>query len=222
MTLDYMTIYEECAGQPWSMYDNDPADIEDFESAMCVSINKALSHIWNLYPWSFREKKMTIRTKKGRADYNMPNGKILKRSVAKNTKYNVCLGKTYLDYVEDYEITEDDVGIPTCFYIVDNKIYLYPTPDKQYEVSVRYILSPAGLDNEDNPIYELKNTDDRVNIDVKYETYFKNCLISKAMLYAIAEESDENYSAYQKQYEEALAILIRHCKDKITERRIVW
>ena len=39
MTLTFLDLYNECAGQPWSMFDNDAESAVDFESAMKISIN---------------------------------------------------------------------------------------------------------------------------------------------------------------------------------------
>ena len=82
MTLTFLDLYNECAGQPWSMFDNDAESIEDFESAMKISINKALSYLWNLKFWSFRKYTQKIKTRTGRANYSKPNGIIEKKLLA--------------------------------------------------------------------------------------------------------------------------------------------
>lgn len=222
MTLDYKTIYEECAGQPWSMFDSGIEDEEDLESAMCIAINQALSYLWNLYPWEFRKKDYKLKTRKDKAEYNAPKGSIEKKTISDTTEFNVVLNRKYLTYVEDPNTLEDATGKPTHFYIEGNKIYLYPTPDDIYEIKIKYLHCPYGLNEEGDYIYELKSFTDTVNIDEEYESMFKNCLLNKAMVYAISEEGDENYSAYSKKYEEALFILQNYCKNKsCKEKRII-
>ena len=61
MTLTFLTIYNEVAGQAWSMYDGDAESVDEMESALKSSINKALSEIWCSYPFPFRIKTMTIQ-----------------------------------------------------------------------------------------------------------------------------------------------------------------
>ena len=62
MTLNFLDLYNECAGQPWSMFDSDAESIEDLESALKISINKAISFLWNYQPWSFRYATQNSKT----------------------------------------------------------------------------------------------------------------------------------------------------------------
>lgn len=222
MTLTFLDLYNECAGQPWSMFDNDAESVEDFESAMKISINKALSYLWNLKFWSFRKYTQKIKTRTGRANYSKPNGIIEKKAIAGVTRYSVKYGRTFLDYEKDYEILEDKTGEPEGFYLKGDNILFYPTPDSDYTINIDYFLLPYGLNNAEEQIYELKEDDDYINITEKYETLFKNCLISLAMIYAIADDSDENHSGYQRQYENSLKTLIDYCQSGISDRRIIF
>ena len=222
MTLTLLELYNTCAGQPWSMYDSDAESIDDLESALKISINKALSFLWNYQPWSFRYYKHIIRTKQNREYYSLPNGTITKKVTGGKTKYGVKYNGKCLDYLEDTDGLETKTGEPEQFWIEGEYIYLYPTPDNTYGITVDYLLMPYGLNSDDEQIYELSKDDDKVNIPEKYEKAFCNCLISLAMIYAIADESDENHSGYMKQYEDSLAVLFKYCRDKIRNRRIIW
>ena len=51
---------------------------------------------------------------------------------------------------------------------------------------------------------------------------FKNALITKSMLYAIASEQDENYSGYKEQYDRAYKILINYTSGLKKEQRVYW
>lgn len=84
MTLTFLTIYNEVAGQAWSMYDGDAESVDEMESALKSSINKALSEIWCSYPFPFRIKTMTITTREGVNEYATPNGNILKKQYQGN------------------------------------------------------------------------------------------------------------------------------------------
>lgn len=222
MTLTFIDLYNECAGQPWSMFDADAESADDLESALKVSINKATSYLWNLQPWSFRYETSTIKTRAGKNQYILPEGTLTRKVVNGTVKYGVKYQGKSLEYIEDPEGLEQESGEPTSFYLVGEYLYLYPMPDNVYQVTLEYLLSPYGLNDEEEYLYELKEEDDRINIPDKYETIFKNCLISLAMMYAIADENDENYSGYKKQYDDALIVLMKHCSDKLHNKRITW
>ena len=209
------------------------------ESAMRISINKAISYLWNLKFWSFRKYTQKLKTRAGREHYKKPDGIIEKKTVSGSgiTRYSVKYGRKFLDYEKDYELLEDKTGEPGAFYLKNETICFYPVPDSDYNINIGCFLLPYGLNSREEQIYELKEDDDYINIPERYETLFKNCLISflklfslkpvihiasasvhygfrkpgftrtqfrPAMIYAIADDSDENHSGYQRQYENSL------------------
>lgn len=221
MTLTFLDLYNECAGQPWSMFDAEAESIDDLEGALKISINKAISYLWNYQPWSFREYKHLLKLKPGRDYYNLPNGTITRKIVDGKEKYGIKYNSKSLNYIEDYDSLESKIGEPEGFWIEGEKLYIYPIPNEAYQIVIDYLLMPYGLDKEEVQIYNLSEEDDKINIPEKYEKIFENCLISLAMMYAIADENDENYSGYKKQYEDALAVLFKYCRDKLRNRRII-
>lgn len=221
MALTFLDLYNTCAGQPWSMYDSDAESIDDLESALKISINKALSFIWNYQPWSFRYYAHIIRTKQNKTSYSLPNGTITRKVVNGKEKFGVKYNGKSLTYVDDEDELDAKEGEPESFYIKGENLYLYPVPDDTYLITIDYLLMPCALTADDEQIYELTEEDDKVNVPEKYEKPFRNCLISLAMIYAIADESDENHSGYMKQYEDSLAVLFKYCRDKVRNRRII-
>jgi len=222
MTLTFINLYNECAGQPWSMFDSDAETVDDLESALRISINKAISYLWNYQPWSFRVSKQTLKTRSGKDYYEVPEGMITKSTKNNEVKYGVRYNGAVLEYEDNPDELESKTGEPESFWIEGEYIYIYPTPDDAYKIELTFLLLPYGLDKDENYVYELSADDDYVNIPEKYEKIFQNCLISLAMMYAIADENDENYSGYQRQYEDALAVLFKYCRDKIQDRRVTW
>lgn len=222
MTITFLDLYNECAGQPWSMFDSDAESADDLETALKISINKAVSYLWNSYAWSFRLKNTTIKTKANKAYYSMPNGNITKKVISGVTKYGIKYNGTSLEYLQDYEEQEEETGEPEYFYIEGDYIYIYPTPDNTYTINVKYLALPHAYNSDDELIYEMSEEGDYLDIPEKYEKLFKNCIISLAMIYAIADESDENHSGYQKQYEDSLAILLEYANNAMIDRSIVW
>lgn len=222
MTLTFLDIYNDVAGQAWSMYDGDAESLDEMESALKSSINKALSEIWCSYPFPFRIKTHTINTTPNLASYIAPNGNIIKKMVSNSQVYSVRIGKNYLEYLDDYEILEDKRGLPKGFYIKNDNIVFYPTPDDNYNVTIEYLTLAIGEDDFGDSVYSLKNDNDTIDIPQKYENIFKNALITKSMLYAIASESDENYSGYKEQFDRAYKILINYTSGLKKEKRVYW
>ena len=185
-------------------------------------INKAVSFLCNYQPWSFRMMVHIAKTKANKNKYLVPDG-IITRSVRNgNVKYGVKYNYKSLEIIDDPDDLEDKVEEPTGFYLQGENIYLYPTPISDGVLTIDYLLLPYGINSDDEYIYELSEDDDYINVPEKYEKMFKNCVISLAMMYAIADESDENYSGYKKQYEDALAILFSYCNSKLQNRKITW
>lgn len=220
--ITFLDLYNECAGQPWSMYDPDAESMEDLESALKISINKALSYIWNLLPWSFRKATNYVKTKPNKAVYPLPNGIIESDVINGVTKYGVFYGKKNLEYMEDYDYQEEKTGEPEYFYIDGDNIYIYPTPDDMYQVKIKNLALAPCYNAEEEEILELTEEDDYLRIPEKYEKLFRNCVISLAMVYAIADESDENHSGYMRQYEDSLKTLMMYCNNKLIDKSIVW
>lgn len=168
------------------MYDGDAESIDEMESALKSSINKALSEIWCSYAFPFRIKTYNITAREGINEYTTPNGNIVRKTVSGQQVYSVRIGTSYLEYLSDYETLEQKTGKPTGFYIFNENIYLYPTPDTSYNVTIEYLTLAIGKDDFGTPIYYLQNDEDSIDIPEKYENIFKNALITKSMLYAIA------------------------------------
>ena len=222
MALTFLDIYNEVAGQAWSMYDGDAESIDEMESALKSSINKALSEIWCSYPFPFRIKTFTVRTSSGVSEYSTPNGNIIKKTVSGSQVYSVRIGKNYLEYLDNYETLEDKEGTPSGFYIKNDTLFLYPAPDDAYTVTIEYLTLAIGENDFGDSVYSLQNDEDTIAIPEKYENIFKNALITKSMLYAIASEQDENYSGYKEQYDRAYKILINYTSGLKKEQRVYW
>ena len=225
MTITFLELYNECAGQPWSMYDADAESMDDIETALKISINKATSFLWNLRPWVFRNKVKTIRTRTDKAGYDLPIGLLRTKAINGTEKYGIKYNGKFLPYMKDYEEAEERTGEPEYFYIEDKTLYLYPIPDDTYEITIKYSSLAYAQNEDEEEVYSFTEDTDTLNIPERYEEYeqmFVNCLISKAMMYAIDDEGDENYSGYERQYEDALGVLDKYCIDANFERSIGW
>ena len=79
-----------------------------------------------------------------------------------------------------------------------------------------------GLDAGDNPIYNLNNLTDKLDIPEMYEDIFKTALMNKAMVNAIAADNSENYQPYIKQFVESYSALLNSISGVESEPRILF
>ena len=222
MTIKYIDLYNQVTGQAWSMFDGEVEAQDEFESAVTTSLQKALSALWCSYNFPFRNKTFILKTKPGKELYATPNGNIAQKTVNHKKVYGVKLGNKFLEYEPDYEVLEEKTGEPESFYIKNDNLYLYPTPDDFYKIEIEYWTIYTAKNNLGISKPTLENTNDYIDVPVKYEILFKNALLPLAMTYLIANETDENYSGYKKQYEDAYKILIEYTRGMKIDKTIGW
>ncbi len=209
-------------GQAWSMFDGEVEAMDEFESSVTTSIQKALNSLWCSYKFPFRNKTMKFKTRSGVNQYSTPNGNIAQKILKNKKVYGVKIGKNYLEYEPDFETLEDETGTPEKFYVKNDKLFLYPTPDDSYDVEIEYWTIFAACDEDGNSKATLEVDTDYIDIDEKYESIFKAALLPLCMVYAIASDSDENHSGYQRQYEDAYKILVEFTRGIEIDKRIGW
>ena len=222
MTLTLLNIYNSVASQAWSMFDDEVNTKAEFENVLISSINKALSDLWCSTDFPFRRRTEEIILMEDSNEYELPNGNLVPRNINGKKGFQVSIDGEYLDYIETPNLSYKHLGKPTSYYICDNNIYFYPTPDQNYEVAMDYFTLAIGTDKKGNSIYALNEESDSIDIPEKFEELFKNALITKTMLYAIASDSDENYSNYKRQFDTAYKLLLKYTTGKTPERKVLF
>lgn len=217
MTLTLLDLYNTAATQEWSMYDNDAASGDEFEKSLVLALNKALQEILYSYEFSFRNRTHILFTIPRINAYDLPSGMIKKNP---DGDYCVKLGTKFLKRIETPENMDEKSGIPEGFYLNNDKIYFYPTPNEQSIVTIDYITLCIGENKDGEEIFTLKEDDDVVFVPTHLEELLKNAVISRAMLNSIASESDENFSAYKKQSETAYRLLVKYAKGVDGEKKV--
>lgn len=215
MTITLLDLYNTAASQEWSMYDNDAASQEEFESALIIALNKAAAEILYSYPFTFRERTHVIITIPNIQSYAMPAGLIKKDE---SGGYCVKINSKALSHTKD--ISGIKTGIPTEFCIKNGKIFFYPIPKEKSLVTIDYYTLAIGENADGDEIFALKNENDVLTVPTHLEELLQNAIISRAMLNSIASESDENFSAYKKQSETAYRLLIKYAKGVGVEKAI--
>ena len=209
MTLTLLDLYNAAASQEWAMYDNDAISDSEFESSFVLAINKSIIEILTSYDFPFRERTHLILTIPKMDAYDLPNGLIKKDNKGRHTvKHNSVL----LDFIENPIELDNKSGMPEGFYIKNDKIVLYPTPQEKGLVTIDYLTLAIGENDKGEEIFTLKNDTDTLSVPAHLEELMKEAIITRTMLNTIAAESDENYSAYQKQADRAYKLLIKYSK----------
>ncbi len=135
-------------------------------------------------------------------------------------EYCVKLGTKFLKLIEEPEKLDEKLGVPEGFYLKNDKIWFYPTPEEQAIVTIDYITLSVGENKDGEEIFTLAQDDDVVSVPMHLEELLKNAVISRTMLNSIASESDENFSAYKKQSETAYRLLVKYAKGVGGEKKI--
>ena len=209
MTLTLLDLYNTAASQEWAMYDNDAISDSEFEDSFVLAINKSIIEILASYNFPFRERTHLILTIPKMDAYDLPSGIIKKDKIG---RYAVKHNSILLDLIENPLDLELKLGTPEGFYIKNDKIVLYPVPQEKGLVTIDYITLAIGENAQGEEIFALKNDNDVLIVPTYLEELMKEAIITRTMLNTIASESDENYSAYQKQADKAYKLLIKYSK----------
>lgn len=209
MTLTLLELYNTAASQEWAMYDNDAISDSEFEDSFVLAINKSIIDILASYDFPFRERTHLILTIPKMDAYDLPSGLIKKD---KKGRYAVKHNSLLLDFIKNPLDLETKFGTPESFYIKNNKIVLYPTPQEKGLVTIDYTTLAIGENADGEEIFALKKDSDILSVPPHLEELMKEAIITRTMLNTIASESDENYSAYLKQADRAYKLLIKYAK----------
>lgn len=130
----------------------DPEDIADTSSEEFTSLRRIQqgchSELCNRKDFPFKEHNKTIKTKVGQSEYANPDGTIVSLWVKGNTKK--------MTYDKNIRLLREANGNPTTYGVNSNdKIVLYPTPDKVYEVDITYNSTKNVIDTEGNYSYTI-------------------------------------------------------------------
>ena len=217
MTITLLDLYNTAASQEWAMYDNDAAVASEMEDSLVLALNKAIHEIYSSYDFPFRERTHVIITIPKVDTYDMPTG-LIKRD--NNGKHIVKNNSSMLSLIENPSELTTQYGVPTGFYIKNDKLVLYPVPLAKNLVMIDYYTLVIGENADGEEIYSLKNADDILTVPVYLEELAKEAIITRTMLNSIASENDENFSAYKKQAEKSYKLLVKYSKGVGEDKKI--
>lgn len=217
MTITLLDLYNTAASQEWAMYDNDAVSDSEFEDSFVLAINKSIIEILSSYDFPFRERTHLILTIPKMDAYDMPNG-LIKKDL--NGNYAVKYNSNLLKFIENPLELKPKLGNPDSFFIKNDKIVFYPIPQEKGMVTIDYMTLAIGENAQGEEIFSLKKDSDTLTVPAHLEELMKEAIITRTMLNTIASESDENYSAYQKQAQKACKLLIKYAKGVGQDKKI--
>lgn len=178
----------------------------EVEESIKLAIKQANSYLFGLKDFPFRIKKGAAVVNAGTNAFIAPTGNITLMWI-ENTR-------NYLNKLDNGDLLEPKTAKPENFWIEYGdkgaNVYLYPTPDQNYSVLYKYVNSFKARDMAGNEKANLEESTDVVNLpdDPVIEDLYLHCLYMKSMVYLIADEQDENYAPYEKEFMEAYRNLL--------------
>ena len=169
MTITLLDLYNTAASQEWAMYDNDAAVASEMEDSLVLALNKAIHEIYSSYDFPFRERTHVIITIPKVDTYDMPTG-LIKRD--NNGKHIVKNNSSMLSLIENPSELTTQYGVPTGFYIKNDKLVLYPVPLAKNLVMIDYYTLVIG-ENADGE--EIDRVSDIVTLRFLVKKKKQNC-----------------------------------------------
>lgn len=196
-----------------------PDTFDEVWEPIKLAVKMANSYIWNAWEYSFKERVKSIGTQENIREYEKPAGTLLSILCVNNAQ------NTYLEEIENPDLLDlNRKGKPTGYWFEiqgnENKLVLFPIPDKEYNLKIRFNTSDSAIDMNGKPQINLENEDDTINIPSECEDNYINCLQCKSMEYLIADSTDENYVPYQKMFNENFKRL-REFKNTKKEYKVI-
>ena len=174
--------------------------INDVSAEQLNAINRALLTVWNeAYDWNFRYKSTNFNTVAGTSDYSMVNGVIKEDGLKINGKP--------LAYEPNYEFVTISDGTPTMYWIEGDNIVLNPKPIDVKAVTVKYRNKYAVKTSENVEQSTFINSTDVLNIPLRVEDEFIDCIGHLTNKFLNADRTDEDYVEHFDNYKKSLTIL---------------
>ncbi len=205
----FYDIIKDVSNLRWSIVDPEPESFAEVQKAVKLAVAQAHNYIWNLDDFPFKNKKDAISVSAGSNTVLAPKGNITKVWVDGETSDLSSIASESADFLEP------KTGMPECYWVEFTDegaaIKLYPTPAEKITLMVRYVTNYKAKSNEGDLKYNLEAMDDVLNLpnDQTVEDLYLHCLNTKSMVYLVADETDENYRPYEKEFMEAYQGLLK-------------
>lgn len=217
----FYDIIQDVSNLRWSIVDPEPESFSEVQKAVKLAVPQANSYIWGLADFPFKSKKDAIKASAGAQAVLAPHGVIKTVRIEGVNKNLVPISAI------DADAFSAQAGEPAYFWVEFSDfgaaINLYPVPNKDIVLIVRYETNLKAKDSAGNLKYNLEAMEDVLNLpeDKTVEDLYLHCLNTKSMVYLIADDTDENYKPYQQEFEEAYRNLLRLAGVKQDTRLVI-
>lgn len=205
----FYDIIKDVSNLRWSIVDPEPETFAEVQKAVRLAIPQAHSYIWGLDDFPFKNKVSSTYLEPGQNAILAPKGTIV----------NVWIDgqNTYLNEIKPKEadfLTPQE-GKPTKYWIEFNEqgmvLKTHPMPAEKIVLKIRYIDMQKAKNVEGELKYNLEADDDVLNLpdDRTIEDLYLHCLNTKSMVYLVADDTDENYQPYEREFQEAYRALLK-------------
>jgi len=162
-----------------------------------IYLNQCLQEICSKFPWSFRERVLNIDLYENICQYTLPI-LISPQNILKNG-LTISNNNNPLTYIHHTEIDLNTIvsDIPKYYSVFNNSLFLYPTPARNFNLSIKYLTSAFALDNENNEKYCLEYQDDKTIIP---DIYLHTLEWGAYYLYRQNYRPDEKYHFAREKY----------------------
>lgn len=205
----FFDIIKDVSNLRWSIVDPEPESFAEVQKAVKLAVAQAHNYIWNLDTFPFKVKKDAIFINANENTVLAPKGNIMRVFVdgAGNELQQIV--------AEDADFLSTKTGKPEFYWVEFTDegavIKVYPTPKERTTIVVRYVTNMKAKDSAGNVKHNLEEMDDVLNLpnDESIEDIYLHCLKLKSMVYLVADETDENYKPYEKEFLEAYNGLLK-------------
>ena len=217
----FFDIIKDVSNLRWSIVDPEPESFAEVQKAVKLAVAQAHNYIWNLDDFPFKVKKDATFINGGENTVLAPKGNIMRVFVDGASK------ELQQIVAQDADFLAPKNGTPEFYWVEFTDegavIKVYPTPKERTTIVVRYVSNMKAKDSAGNLKHNLENMDDVLNLpnDKSIEDLYLQCLNLKSMVYLVADETDENYKPYEKEFLEAYKGLLKLTGVKVEPRLVI-
>lgn len=203
-------ILTELGNRAWSGFNKDDMIWGNDDAIQAqTELNVAVRYLMNLEDFPFRSKQKKINTIINQFAYSFPEGQII-------NIYNDETNENLVFYGSGDNYNKTITGTPTGYWVnynnPDEKIRLYPIPDKKVTYNVIYNTFYPVMTQDGDLAMEFKNKDDYINMPELIQDLFMDCLVLRVMVTNNKDEQDENFAPTQAEFNEYWKLFKKVCK----------
>ena len=209
-TFDQSLI--DTANIPMSMID--PEDMQDTSSEEFIGLRRVQqgchTELCNRDDFPFNESIVEFKTINGQNKYPMPDGTVKQIWVIGNTKE--------LTYDPNIRLLRDNRGTPTTFGFKNNpeKIILYPTPDKEYDVEIVYNDTKNVIDILGNLSYTI-SVGSTLKMPERVQHLYFDALEYRVLFEYMRKMSNPRWQPTEQLFNEKWKAFLKNCKPNDSE-----